>query len=549
MMTKTLRLLGLCFALAFALTSSASAQVRGTLTPHAVTTPTAAPPGNAIGGPELDPATSNGDADSGSDAPFAAVAVNRTIAKQHGVGVHNSGAVKFKSNPTLTLSYDALNLFQQRYANGGNQFTIEPPDQGLCVGNGYVLETINDVLQVSDTSGNKLTVAVDQNSFYGYQAAINRGTNPLLYGPEITDPSCYFDPDTHRFYHVVLTLDRYNQTSSLTGRNHLDIAVSQTSSPFGAWTLYSLDTTDDGQDGTPNHGCYLGPCLGDYPHIGADAYGFYITTNEYGLIAGYHGTQIYAMSKRALAAGGSVNYVQFDTADPAFNFEGHPGFTVWPAEAAAGQANIDSGGTQYFLSDLANWSDTGLDSRVQQWTMTNTSSLDSASPSPVLTLNVVNTLPYGEPPYVAQKAGPYPLGQALGDPESVLNANDTRMQQVYYANGKLWAANATGIVFDGDSNLYVGAAYYVINPSAHKTTANGYIAVPGNNVTYPATAANASGRGIVFHTHGAEFLSFGGLCQSRCNCRHRARADGGRRSRSLGWFYGLSTILKSPALG
>jgi hypothetical protein len=49
------------------------------------------------------------------------------------------------SNPHLKLSFDGLNHRQQRTANGGNQFSLEPHDQDLCAGNGFVMETINDV--------------------------------------------------------------------------------------------------------------------------------------------------------------------------------------------------------------------------------------------------------------------------------------------------------------------------------------------------------------------------------------------------------------------
>ena len=44
------------------------------------------------------------------------------------------------SNPELALSFDGLNHRQQRLANGGNQWSLEPPDQALCVGNGYTVE-------------------------------------------------------------------------------------------------------------------------------------------------------------------------------------------------------------------------------------------------------------------------------------------------------------------------------------------------------------------------------------------------------------------------
>lgn len=112
------------------------------------------------------------------------------------------------------LSIDALNHFQQRFVAGsGNQFSIEPPDQGLCVGNGYVLETLNDVLQVFDTAGNPQSPPKDLNSFYGYTPAIDRTKNPLQFGPSITDPSCHFDTQTQRWFHVVLTLERLGNVS------------------------------------------------------------------------------------------------------------------------------------------------------------------------------------------------------------------------------------------------------------------------------------------------------------------------------------------------
>src|SRR5205814_9387353 len=44
-------------------------------------------------------------------------------------------------------------LDQRLYAGGGNQFSTEPPDQGLAVGNGFVLEGVNAAINVYDTNG------------------------------------------------------------------------------------------------------------------------------------------------------------------------------------------------------------------------------------------------------------------------------------------------------------------------------------------------------------------------------------------------------------
>ena len=107
--------------------------------------------------------------------------------------------------------------------------------------------------------------AVDLNSFYGYPAAVDRRTE--IQGPELTDPSCIYDAQTQRWFMVVLTLDR-NPINDLNLLNHLDLAVSKTSDPTGAFNIYKIDVTNDG---TNTGGSNPRPYLGDYPHIGAVA--------------------------------------------------------------------------------------------------------------------------------------------------------------------------------------------------------------------------------------------------------------------------------------
>jgi hypothetical protein len=255
-------------------------------------------------------------------------AYNGTISLSSGAGggPNVTGAKKAKSNPTLNTSFEGLSFYQQRYARGGNQFSIEPPDQGLCVGNGFELEAINDVLNVYNASGQSVLPdntatnivggfprnvnhAVDLNSFYGYPPAVNRTTGAQ--GPELTDPSCIYDAQTQRWFAVVLTLDR-NPNNTLNLVNHLDLAVSKTSDPTGAWNIYKIDVTNDG---TNAGGANPGPYLGDYPHIGADSNGIYLTTNAYPWCCnGFAGAQIYALSKAQLAAGAAnVTMQHIDT--------------------------------------------------------------------------------------------------------------------------------------------------------------------------------------------------------------------------------------------
>src|SRR5882672_4913108 len=93
---------------------------------------------------------------------------------------------KSPSNPQLLMSFQGLNHRDQRLANGSNQFSLEPPDQRLCAGNKHIVEILNDVFRVYDTSSNPQTGVVDLNTFYGYPAMYDRTTD--LQGPFITDP-------------------------------------------------------------------------------------------------------------------------------------------------------------------------------------------------------------------------------------------------------------------------------------------------------------------------------------------------------------------------
>jgi hypothetical protein len=444
----------------------------------------------------------------------------------------DAGAKRPKSNPDLKLDFEGLNHRNQRLANNGNQFSLEPPDQGLCVGNGFVLETVNDVLRVYNTAGQPVTGVMDQNTFYGYPPAFNRtpgATNP--FGPFVTDPECIFDVATQRWFHTVLTLDIDPANGAFLGPNHIDIAVSQTADPTGVWNIWRIPVQNDGTQGTPNHHCAGGPCIGDYPHIGLDAYGLYITTNEYPFFEdGYQSANIYAISKAALAAGAStITVTQFETVGLD---AGNPGFTLRPSVTPGTGFDRGAGGTEYFMSsnaaEEANGDGTSEDLLV--WALTNTSSLASATPALTLSHTTLDVGAYSVPPKSNQKAGDFPLGQCINDttmetpfgpgcwqffflPEdepahdeviSTPDSGDSRMMQVTFANGRLWGALDTGIDFDGDSQA--GIEWFIVKPTTSVSGVSavveksGYLGVENNNLTYPAIGVTNSGRGAMVFT-------------------------------------------------
>jgi hypothetical protein len=467
----------------------------------------------------------------------------------------NSGK-KAKSNPQFNSGFQGLNHYQQRYSRGGNQFSVEPPDQGMCAGNGFVLEVVNDVLNVFNTSGQSVLPdntatnivagfprnvnhAIDLNSFYGYAPAINRSTG--VRGPFVTDPSCLYDVATQRWFVVVLTLNT-NPNGSFTLVNHLDIAVSQTSNPTGSFNIYRIDVTNDGSNPDPSNAC---PCLGDYPHIGADSNGFYVTTNSYPWLGnGFDGAQIYALSKAQLAAGAAVVNMQHIDTFGAVNVPSdagstQPGFTVWPAQSpGTASFNLNAAGTEYFLSSnaadeaqkpVSGSAGTRTSTQLVVWTLTNTASLNAA-PALSLSNTVLTVNQYGVPPK-QQQPGSGTLatidtaqGNCINDTTTLLfngqtgcwrllfgsepahnevisrpDSNDTRMQQVTYANGKLWGALDTALNPDGGGQR-AGIAWYIVGPSSGKLVMQGNLGAVGYDFTYPAIGVTSSGRGVMAFT-------------------------------------------------
>jgi hypothetical protein len=442
-----------------------------------------------------------------------------SVRKARGAAGAQAAGRVIRTGPQLVTSFDGINHRDHRTANNGNQFSVEPPDQGLCVGAGHVVEAVNDAFQVFNADGTDQTGVVDLNTFFGYPPAINRTTG--TFGPFVTDPSCLFDPTTGRFFLVVLTLETTPDEGDFTGQNHLDIAV--TADPTSTWNVYRLDVTDDGTNGTPVHpNC---PCIGDYPHIGVDANGFYLTTNEYSFFGPeYNSAQIYAFSKRALARGDAdVLVTQIDTTGAD---NGLPGFTIWPAQSpTTDDYDTSQRGTAYFLSSNAAEEATGTDENVSDtivtWSLTNSRSLDTAAPDVRLHDTRVGVRTYSLPPKANQKVGPVPLAECLNDDpcatfllgapdqfkpevESTLDSNDTRMQQVTYTDGKLYGALDTAVTVGGATKAGVG--WYIVRPTSRfgsvraRLLNQGQLGLAGNNLTYPAIGVNADGRGVMAFT-------------------------------------------------
>ena len=435
------------------------------------------------------------------------------------------------SNADLGLNLAGLYFEEQRTADGGNQFSLEPPDQALCVGNGFAFEAINNVFRIrSSTTGAPVSGIMALNPFFTEDHAINRATGEI--GEDLGDPKCYYDPDLGRFFFTVLHLGQtpagaIRRQVVREHRRQQDRHPNDESLRLVA--VHQLDVTNDGTNGTPDHpDC---PCFGDQPLIGADRYGFYVTTNEYDLEpfgGSFNGAQIYAFDKAGLANNTmKVQRIEGAPLDPSYTTETDTPYSLQPASSpSAGDWVPSSNGTEYLLGALEfSKGNVTLDNRVAVWALTNTQSLTTATPSVQVDDVVVTTQPYGFPPDAVQKDGPTPLadnallaagvvkpGNGPNEHESLIAGNDDRMEDAVWVNGKLWGALNT-IVKTQNGSSQVGAAYFALTPTVSggqvsaTVAKQGYVTVNNASVLYPAIAMNNGGAGaIVFTVSGKDYF-------------------------------------------
>ncbi|MEY5097970.1 MAG: hypothetical protein RJA36_689 [Pseudomonadota bacterium] len=225
-----------------------------------------------------------------------------------------------------------------------------------------------------------------------------------------------------------------------------------------------------------------------------------------------------------------------------------PGFTVWPAQSPGSSSfQLNNNGTEYFMSSnaadeathpVAGTGGNYTSSNIIVWTLTNTASLNSALPALNLSAKVLGVNQYAIPPKQQQpgsgttaSTNTTPQGRCINDTATQLfngqtgcwqllfgaqpahnevisrpDSNDTRMQQVMYANGKLWGALDTALNPDGGPQR-AGIAWYIVNPATPKVVLQGYLGASGYDFTYPAIGVTASGRGVMAFTATGDSLN------------------------------------------
>jgi hypothetical protein len=375
------------------------------------------------------------------------------------------------TSSSLLANFNGTSSRDSAVTNFNQEF--EPPDQGLCAGNGFVMDMVNSAYTIYKTNG-----AVVSGPF-NVNGPFDEGLIEFT-----SDPRCYYDPTTNTWFAIILFISGGDFGTSPSDTSHLDIAVNspnspavngQTGDPTNPWIVYQIDTTDPG-----GNGC---PCFGDQPRIGIDSQNLYVTDDEFSILGPqFNGGEIYAFSKKDLVA-----------LNPTVHFAHFPHLSVGGTTPLAPQPALTTGNSsaEYFLGSLD--PNGTFDQRLAVWALTNTGAVSSGG-TPTLSSAVVNSEAYGVPPGAQQKGA-----------DSLLDSGDDRMQQTQFIKGSIWGELTTAVTIPGDSAERAGAAWFNVQPHLSggtldgktKVVQQGYVAVKGRYFIYPALQVAPSGGAVM----------------------------------------------------
>ncbi len=394
-----------------------------------------------------------------------------TAARSNRAVPHTPATSTAPFSSTLLRNFNGTSSLDSAKTNYGAQF--EPPDQGLCEGNGFILEAVNSAYTVYSTAGGNGTTGNVVAGPYNVNDLFNEG------GYEFTsDPRCFYDASTNRWFTLILFISGGGGGTT----SHFDVGVSTSGDPSKFFNFYQVDTTD--ATNTAN-GC---PCFGDQPLFGIDQFNVYVSTNEFSILGpNFNGAQVYALDKTNMIAGAPITPAHFSAPDPA---------SAVQAASLQPATSIGAPNAEYLLSSLD--PNSVNDNRVAVWAITNRDI--HGGQTPALSDVVITSELYAFPVPAKQKGS-----------TGLITQNDDRMQQAEWINGVVSAELETGITIGSDPAIRDGAAWFKIAPTLTGTAITsaaiqrqGYVSSAGNYLLYPAMEVNSGGRtAMVFTLTGA----------------------------------------------
>ena len=351
---------------------------------------------------------------------------------------------------------------------------VSPPGPTLAVGQSpkgtVVAEYVNEALSFYTPKGKTLLGPIPAYQIYG-----------LKPGALLSDPRAFHD-SAHPNWYLTASVAGDGVRSPLSTQY---IAVSQTASPFGRYTIFSVNTSDPGDTAG---GC---PCFGVFDQFGMSDGGVYISASQFSVDhARFDGSVIYAMSWGDLinAANSPASrkpvvqkYVLPSSGDP------FGAFDLSPSQFAPGTYPNDA---EFFVESD---SDTGGGSGLEVYALLNDNLIGHHKRSPLVEASVP-TEAYSLPPSAVQQRGPTPYGCAVRSCKpALLNTDFDAVQEVSWTRGILYAELDTGVKIG--STQRSGVAWFTLRVTPHSASvaasliSNGYLET-SQDILDPVIAIN-----------------------------------------------------------
>lgn len=403
--------------------------------------------------------------------------------------------------------------------------TVEPPDQGLCVGNGYLVESVNqgEVQVYSAATLKNVSDVIPLDSIMGL-TSINYSSGG--------DPMCVYDQSSGGHFFITEIVSASGEAEggpfvgcfdAVPGSCYEGIAVSVTDNPMGAYYVYLLNpnkvSSDPGSDANPDYNCPFastGLLFNDYAKTALTSSALLMSYDEFEFCypngdSYFYGAQQLAFDKFGLEQGAPSVNVAYEDMGTAPNLTpiptngiyqneslaGNNWYSVIPAQSAnPSQYGNSNGGTGFMIATLDPF---GMgDNRTAVFDWTQLSALGSAGCNECSKIDFGGAIVTGTVTYqdeggtclasqylnlssscglAPQKAGTIPLGGncyvlntgVASCTEQGLASDGDFVTNAYYSAGVIWAAVNTIVdqkFAGGLSEYHVGATYWGIKTSS-----------------------------------------------------------------------------------
>jgi len=369
------------------------------------------------------------------------------------VGQRPSASSNGVSKGTVLANFDGVNEIQN---NNASATPLEPPDEGMGAGGGYVVNFVNVTGSIYTTGGATVAGPFALYAFFNESPTAN-----------LSDPRVFYDSKTHTWFANLFEYGGNSNTES-----HIDLAVNTGNPVTGVWNIYTLDSSDVS---TPN--C---PCFPDYTIFGIDQNNVYLSGNEFSLAgSAFNGAEIWAISKSELEAGVTASFAYWNQ----LSMGGAPAYHVQPA------ITYGSPSAEYFMNSLD--PNNTFDNRLGVWALTNGASITTGSGVPSLTSTIISSEAYAMPLNVPTPPG---FNTFFGVATTgVVTGDFDAMQEVQYINGHLDGALNTSVNIAGDTGARDGVAWFQVTPSLSNggisptthVAHQGYVSLSGEYLLYP----------------------------------------------------------------